>query len=181
MADRQIVKSIKRTIKNDDRYKKLKRAFIDLPEFNLNTDEIDEEITSLHESRPVRRLRSKLEGAKFVDEIIKSLLKDQEVRSRLTEILVGCMRTEHKLEDALIAFSQYVQVEYADQLNSIRTKGERASLIESCLRPFYKYLGIVSKLQTKARVVIEDIDKSAYALKNTIEAVKLITHKTASV
>ena len=181
MANSQIVKSIKRTIKNDDRYRKLKKAFIELPEFNLNTDEIEEELLSLHQSRPVRRLRSKLEGNKFVDEVIKALLKDQEVRSRLTEIMVGCLKTESKLEDALVAFKHYVLVEYADQLSAISTKAERSQIVDSCLRPFEKYLVTIANMQTKARTIIEDIDKAAYAMKNTIEAVKLITHKSATV
>ena len=93
MARKELAKAVKRVIINDKRFKKLKKAFNELPEYNLNVDEIEEELTSLHESRTVRRLRNRLSEPKFIDETVKALLKDQEVRSRITEIRVSCVTT----------------------------------------------------------------------------------------
>lgn len=181
MDKTNIVKSVKRVITNDPRYKKLKKAFIELPEYNLNLDEIEEELTSQHESRSVRRLRRRLNEPKFIDETVKALLKDQEVRSRITEIRISCVNTSSKLEDILGAFRQYILTEYYSELSNISTKGERDKVVESSLRPFYKYLTEVDRVSTKSLLLIEDIDKAAYTLKNTIEAIKLITHKSATV
>lgn len=181
MAQKEIVKAVKRLLVNDKRFLRLKEAFETLPAYNLNTDEIEEEILHMHESRKIRRLRKQLGGAGFIDEVVKALLQDQEIRSRLTEILVACLGSTRKLEEACKAFESYAIVEYSDRLSALGTKGERQQFIEACLLPFYRYLRVLEKIQLKARLVIEDIDKSAYTLKNTIEAVKLITHKSASV
>lgn len=181
MAKQDIAKAVKRVIINDKRYKKLKKVFQELPDYNLNVDEIEEELISLHESRTVRRLRRRLEEPRFIDETVKALLKDQEVRSRITEIRISCVNTSSKLEDALVAFKQYVFSEYYSEINSISTKGERDKVVDSCLRTFNKYLGQIERVSEKCLLLIEDVDKAAYTLKNTIEAVKLITHKSATV
>lgn len=159
-------------IKKDKRFLRLKKAFDELPQFNLPLEELLTEIESLNRLRLVRSLSSS--SPDFVDKVIRASLNDQSVRSRLTEILSECLKASRALESAIDIFTDYALAHYEESLKSIRTKQERQTAVRSSLSDFRRYLDKVEHVRDAARLLIEDIDKSSWTLKLTIEALKLI-------
>lgn len=172
MADKQDILRIKRTILKDKKVKRLSKAFDELSQYNMPTKKLIEEIESIHMTRKTRHLEK--ESSTFVQDITEGMLNDQASRSRLTEILMGCVHVIRNLENSLESLEGYLQVEYATQLSSIRTKGERTSFLQHhVLSKYHKYIDKVSRVKEAAELVMVDIDKAGYVYKNLIEAVKL--------
>jgi len=172
MADKQDLLRLKRLFANDKRVKKLDGAFDRLPEYNLPIKTVYEEIERIHMTRKTRHL-DKSSGS-FVGDISEGMLNDQANRSRLTEILMSCIHALKNLKATLDSLEGYLLIEYADQLGSIRTKGERASFMQHhVLSKYHKYVDRTERIKEAAELVIIDIDKAAWMYRNLIEAVKM--------
>jgi hypothetical protein len=161
-------------IKSDKRFQRLERNFNDLPYFNLPITQLSAEIESLHRLRSIRKLNP--QSPTFIDDVIKAANYDQSVRSRLTEMMLGAFKAEKSLSAAISALKEYLLVRYAEDLAFIRTKSERSAVIDIALHSFVKYVKKVQSLQDEAKIVIEDIDKAGYLVKNFGEILKLV-HK----
>ena len=163
---------IRKTIRSDSRLLRLDDAFNTLPEFSLNTVELYEEINRIHMVRKTRHLNRK--SASFTQDIIDGLLDDQAHRSRLSEIMMGCVHVARNLSGTLETMEGHLLSEYSDLLSSIRTKTERQTFVRAnVLNKYMKYVDRVDRVKVAAETVIIDIDKAGYMYRNLIEAVKM--------
>lgn len=162
-------------IRRDDRVKRLSRSFDSLPYYQLPFNDLTDEVRTMHETRRVRNLKTKTSN--FVDDIIKANLQDVSFRSRLVEIMMTARSSQRKLEQALDPMVEYVMVEYAPQLKTVRTKDERKQYIRTALAKFYKHIAKAEALYEIAEMVVFDIDKAAYGLKLTVDALKISSQK----
>ncbi len=174
MPDRQLTSSVKRIIKGDARYKKFKEAFESSGYYALDVIELEKEILFLHETRVIRKMRDFRGSPNYVDNVIEAVMMDQSIRSRLTEILVACITVESRLKDGLKKLTDYISVEYSTELSKWRTKDERKTFVETILRNPYSYREKVEVLRMKIEIIVTDIDKAGFALKNTIQALELV-------
>lgn len=176
MPSLEITKSARRHLKNDQRFKRMQQAFDTLDYLNLDVVPLEEEILFLHNTRPMRTLKDETTGThQYTQKLIDSLMTDQAIRSRLTEIIIACVSADRNISDMCKAYKDYAVIKYSDILKSWRTKEERRQFLDVILRPFLSYQDDVQSLQIKAELVIQDIDKAGFALKNNIQALEMIT------
>lgn len=171
MAVKVDVKEIVSNIKDDRKFLRLKKIFSTHETYKLSTDKLLEEIKSCHQIRKVRRLN--VTDTNFVDNLIDASLLDQAQRSRLTEILIQCVRAQTSLEQALESLKFHLLTTFSSSLTSFRTKEERQQVIQLALKEFSRFLADVDIVKQAATLVITDIDKASYALKNSITAIQL--------
>jgi hypothetical protein len=164
--------SLKVYLQKDKRYLRLKDSLSTLPVFNLDVDSIYSEIKMADSMRKVKKLKST--APDFVDRIIAAALNDQNIRSRMTEILTETVRTRRSLEVALESFTSYALLRYADTLSIFKTKGEKEGAINFFFSDAYKYLADICMLQDVVTKVVEDIDKAHWTLKTIVDALKMI-------
>lgn len=164
---------IRRRIRDNVKYQRFKEAYNKNPNNVINFEALHEEMTRLHKTRAVRSLRRKAKG--FVDEVVDALIQDQQTRSRCAEILGSCVTITGTMTDTLNNLRDYLLLEYSDLLKSIGTVKERQAVVESVLRPFYKYLEQVEQVRVHAKIIIEDIDKAGYAFTNLVSAIQLLS------
>ena len=173
------VKSVLTTLRSDKRYKRLLESFDTSPAFRIPKESLAEEIKVIHELREIRRLNTN--DAAFVDKVIKANTHDQAQRSRLVEIIVVCTRISNKLTEAIEALKQHYMLEYVDHLRQFRTKEERNLVLNMALRKFIRFVNEVESLKEMANIVVLDIDKAAWSLKNTIEALKISSAREVNI
>lgn len=162
-----IVKSMKR----DDRYRRLRQLFADMPLYKIPTQDLVDEILRIHSVRGVRFLTTS--DAKFFDRVIDASIQDQANRSRLSEILMQCVRARGTLDNALSPLREYLLIRYANEITFLRTKDERVRVVNMALASFQRFLDKVDIVEQQARIVVEDIDKASFSLKRIIEAYTL--------
>jgi len=114
------IQSIIKEMKKDAKFKRLRTAFDTLPMYQLPIENLITEIESSHKIRKIRRLNP--EDPKFVDALIQANVNDQATRSRMTEIMMTCIRASTTLEAALEALSNHLLITYSEQLRGFRTK-----------------------------------------------------------
>ncbi len=174
MVKRSLTMIVKE-MRKDERYKRLRGSFDSLPMYQLPVDDYVKEVETLHQMRLIRRLNST--EPKFVDELIKANTNDQSIRGRLTEIVMQCVKASSSLSDAVDAMRYHLLISYGDELKSIRTKEERVQIVNMALITFTKYTQKIDVLKEMAQMVVVDIDKGAWALRSSIEALKLHTNR----
>lgn len=172
------VSAIVKELRKDERYKRLKNAFDTAPIYQISVSKLLTEIDSLQALRKVRRLNSS--DPKFVDRVIEANLYEQVARSRLTEIMMSCIRVQSTLNSAIESLKAYYLTSHSLTLKSVRTKEERLQVINVVLSVFIKYVNKISMLKESANLVISDIDKTSWNLRLIIDAVK-ISHKPENV
>lgn len=175
MSSKELMLLAKRTILKDEKYKRFKRNFDQADHFNLPIKELEDELLFIHNTRPIRTLKDLRQTPGYVDHVIHATVVDQANRSRLVELTIACVNAERRLTDGLTALTDYLYIEYATELSKWRTKDERKVFLHTVLRPFYKYLDQVHSLRAKIELVISDIDKAGYTIKNTLQALELVT------
>lgn len=180
MIDRQRLAHIRKLIRRDKRLSDLEDRFNNLPYYQINGKELHAEIKRIHMVRKTRQLNRK--SKTFVGDITESLIDDQAHRSRLTEILMECVKIIRNLENTLESIEGHLLLEYSELLSEIRTKSERESFIHhNILKEYFKHIEKVERIKQVAEFVIVDIDKAGYMLKNLIEAVKLAAGRREAV
>lgn len=161
-------------LRKDKRVLKLKRTFDSVPYFNLPYETLIEEIENIHEVRKVRVLKAKENS---IDKIIQANIQDQSFRSRLVEISMNALKAQRRLDSAITSLTNYILIEYSENLKVVKTKEERMRLLSISLEPFNRYLKRMNEIKEQADMVIHDIDKAAYSLKLTVDALKVSTQK----
>ncbi len=171
MALRKDYSQLKDIIREDNRYKRLKESFDENKLFHMPIEQYLKEVESAHQIRPVRVLNPS--DSHFVDKLISANTSDQSTRSRLTAIMMECVRASSTLQAATDSFREYVLMVYAEDLKSLRTKDERMMLINATLSPFLRYVTKVNTLRDTIKLVVDDIDKACWSLKLSVEAYKI--------
>lgn len=158
-------------MRKDVKYKRLRSTFATHENFRLPLDSLMDELKLLHQERKVRRLNPT--DPQFIDKVIEANLNDQAARSRITEILVRCVRSHTLLSSAVESLRYHLLITYSENLKSFRTIAERAQIVNMTLKTFETFLTDVSVLKESAQLVIGDIDKAQWSLKAIIDALKL--------
>jgi hypothetical protein len=164
---------LRKLLKQDSRYKAFrvvaKRA-VD-PQFETWL----EEVIKLHKARSVRLLSSK-SGARKLSE---AGLQDQSYRSRCVEILLLITRSRNYLASALFGLQRYVESEYQSELSKmgVRTKTGQRALINLLTQSAQANIDHMDSLLEMVNLVIEDIDKAAWTVKNALAALEIATKR----
>lgn len=158
-------------MQEDPKYKRLRNSFDTADTYRIPFDELQKEIETLHKMREIRRLNT--DDPAFVDQLIKANTNDQSIRGRLTEVLMKCVRSGASLNSAMDALKYHLLLTYSDALKAYRTKEERQYIVTMALSPFVRYTDRVSALKESAQLVIADIDKGNWAIRTSIDALKL--------
>ena len=160
-------------IERDEKLEQLENSFAGNNYFRIPVQALKNEIATAHKMRPIRILKP--QGNDFVGRVIEALLHDQSVRSRLAEINLQAFRVEKNLEAGIKAARDYVIVKYATDLSMYKTKEERLRIVDLVLEKYIAYQDKVSSVRAMSTMVIDDIDRGAWALKSAIEAYKLVS------
>jgi hypothetical protein len=166
------LRQLKLALANDKRYQRLKMAFSTLPIFMIDVDALMDEAMFLDTQREIKLLNNA--NPDFIDRMIRAGLKDQAHRSRLAQIYAESIRSRKTVEASLDAFTSYALIHYKDMLSVYRSLSERQGALATILSSEYKYLQSILTLQSMLTTIMEDIDKSYWALKTIVEAVKLV-------
>lgn len=136
-----------------------------------------QEIERLHGSRSSRRLTIK--NSVGASDLIKANLEDISYRSRLVEILVTTGKDHRKLEAALNAMNGHIMSNYLDDLVEFagKVKTDRQTFVDSVLRAGWDVMSKLDKITEIAQLVIEDIDKTQWSMKNLVTLMELASKR----
>lgn len=171
--DKKSMERLSRIIKKDERFERLKAAFIKLPQYSLPFGEYKDELKLMHSQRTLGKMDAR--SPKFVRSISDAATTDHAFRSRITEILVECASVNNSLSKTLQAFERYALYQYASDLKGLSTKDERKAFIEGLLSKFYSYLADVEEMVQICRYYIDNIDKGGYVVRELVEAHKILS------
>lgn len=134
-----------------------------------------EEVISLHKSRSIRTLAGKSSARR----IQESGMQDQAYRSRCVEILLHITRNRNHLASALDAIVKYIENEYQAQLSKMgyRTKTSQRAVCNLLVSSAYSKVEHLDSILEMVGLVIEDIDKAAWVVKNAISALEIATKR----
>lgn len=173
-------KRVKRAIRKDSKLKRFQELYENAPQYNLPIKDFQREIEVSFTARKMRELKGQTRDMGFAQNIIDSLMEDQAIRGRYTEILTACVRCDKSLANSLDKLRDYILLEYHTNLVSLySTKGERERFVTNLLRPYEDYRKAVNCLKDELNLMVVDIDKAGFAVKNTIEAIKLLSRPEA--
>lgn len=165
------IQPLLKEMKEDPKYKRLKKTFSEHENFRLPLDSLLDEIKSIHRDRKVRSLNPT--DPKFVDKLIIANHDDQGKRSRVTEIMIRSLRAQALLQSAVDSLRFYLLTTFSVELRSFSTKEERTNIVNMALKPFEEFLVDVSVLKESAQLLVNDIDKTAWNLKLSLSALEL--------
>lgn len=175
MASKEQLSYLKKKLRTDDRFVRLKTVFGSLPEYRMTFEDLHEEVDLMMTTRPLRSLTRK---DNFVDNIVESMLTDQQYRSRTTEILMSCVKTEKNLSRSLGHLKDYLLTEYHPDIYSIyKTKADREAFVDGILRKFSTFLDKIDELRQRCVLLTGDIDKAGYMFKGLLESVQISARK----
>jgi len=167
---------MKKRARSIDEDKRVKRLLSDVCSGNMSIDvnaSLDE-METIHRSRMVRSLKTKsLFGVGGAQKIAEVIQQNQANRSRVVEIKLGALRRRMLLEERLELTATYLRVKYSNNLSEYRTVGERSSVIDSLLEPVNKLVSELSRVEEYADIVLEDMDKAGWSLKNLEDAMSI--------
>lgn len=169
------LKALKKEIKSCTRYKKLKNVLSDpdVEQYNIPFDEYINEVKMRFSSRKFRRIDAA--AATVLEDICAATVEDANFRSRLTEMLVVSSQAKKSISVLLDRFEAYILMQYSGKMRAaLPTKEERKNFVRSILEDFYSYLLDVEAFVEQINLVVVDIDKANYAVKNMVEAQRLI-------
>jgi hypothetical protein len=134
-----------------------------------------EEVIKLHKARGVRLLSSK-SGARKLSE---AGLQDQSYRSRCIEIILLITRNRNYLASVLFGIQRYIESEYQSQLSKmgIRTKTGQRALINLLTQRAQESVDHLDSLLEMVNLVVEDLDKASWAVKNALAALEITTKR----
>lgn len=162
--------SLRKALREDDAYIKY-RNILKMAVSNGNFADITSEIESLHKGRLSRRLHLNKPN---INTVVDSALQDASYRSRCIEIIIVVSKTQRMLQASVDAIHNHIIAKYSEHLIDIRTKSDREAIVEHLLQPAYNKLTEIERIVEIAQYVVDDIDKAAWSLSNTIKALELM-------
>ena len=176
------IKRVKRAIRKDERFARLKEIYETAPQYNLPLDEFRIEMDTTFASRKVRQLKTSTRDSGFAQNIIDALMEDQAIRGRFTEILTACIRCDRTLSASMEKMRAYLMIEYHGSIVRLYgTKIERERFIDYMMKTYEEYRKKVIILREQLELMITDIDKAGFAIKNSVEAIKLLSRPEAQI
>lgn len=169
------IKALRKTIKSSKRYKRLKAILDDnsIEQYNIPVETYLSEATSRFYARKFRKLDAN--DVHILDQLTASAIEDSVLRSRLTEMLIVCEQAKKSIGGLLERYENAALIEHGTSLRRIvTTKDERKEFVRSILEDYVKYAREVETLGDQLKLLIIDLDKTGYQLKNIIDAQRLV-------
>jgi hypothetical protein len=167
----QALHDLKAVLKEDSEYTRFRRI-VDTVRSSLSVEENLKEAAFLHASRKSRTLHAKKMSPTDLQEAI---IQELSARSRLVELRALMSRQYELLGTALETITKHVRVRYHDTLLTISKQStERARVVDKLLAAPIR---LKSELSGSFEVIdsyIKDIDSASYALKNSVELLRMI-------
>tara|TARA_Y100001963_G_C6784489_1_gene451859 strand:+ start:1895 stop:2431 length:537 start_codon:yes stop_codon:yes gene_type:complete len=158
-------------IKKNKRYKQLVEN-LGSDRYNIPFSVMRTEIKQLHSGRMLSQTRPT--SPKFGRKFIEAAQVEVSVRSRLTEMRATLTHIQSDFKSAIDHLHDYLCVKYSDRLRIFKTIKERDRFLTAILRDFYEYLRKIDTLLAEIAFVVEDIDKSGYAMKSMVDLYSVI-------
>jgi hypothetical protein len=163
--------ALMRSVKKDKKYTRFARI-IQLVSDRLNIEKDRQEAMALHASRTSRALHG---GKRYSPRaLIDANLKDLSTRARLVEMRVKASYQVEVLEDACEAMRHHLVTEYNQELRSYSTEAQRGAFIKRVQRQALELMAESKSLLDMFDQIIKDIDQASYALRATLDSLKLL-------
>lgn len=169
------VSRIRLKVKDDPRYKKIRKLFKHEDLFQLPLEEYSREVDDLFSMRKVRSINISSNDA--LNKLAESIVQDQSYRSRMTEILAIISNSHKTLEDLLGRFQDYVTVAYGNDLKALGAAKERERCVKNIMADYYRYCDNLGTLISKIDLYVKDIDKAGYAFKSLVDTLGIINQR----
>lgn len=131
----------------------------------LDLDNMQSEIESLHLGRKMRNLRLKTLSA---DKLIDVACQEASSRSRLVEIVLGLTRNFNMLELAHQAATETLISKYYKELPG-STKASKSAFVYDIMSDLKIKLTEFKSVIEIANLVVSDIDKAGFSIKHIVE------------
>jgi hypothetical protein len=140
--------------------------------------ELVKEIERLHGSRSSRFLSTKSGGATAFN-LIDANLQDISYRSRIVEIKITISKQHRLLEQVLGAVHGHLLSNYNEEIVDLvgKLKASQGTFVDSMIRDGWDALSKLEKVREIAEYVVEDIDKTAWAMTNLVKLVTLLAQR----
>lgn len=169
-------KLLRKKIKRHSRYRKLKELLEDpdVEQYNIPFSEYLNEIKLTYRSRRFRNLDPN-ELATILEDVTSCSIEDTQLRSRYTEMLIVSTQAIKSIAGLLDRFESWVFIEFSGDLRDCFTnQADRKKLIDDILKDFRDYLKDAEAFKEQVSLILSDLDKAGYSVKNIVDAQKLI-------
>ncbi len=166
---------LRRKIKEDKRYKAVRKLFKTSDLFQLPISEYRSEVRDLFKMLKFRSLT--VNGNKALDKLAEAVVQNQSYRSRMTEIYAHLTESTRTLDRLLDRFMDYATVTYARDLKAVGAAKERSSAIRAVMETYYKYADEARLLTEEIDLYMKDIDKAGFAAKALVDTLALINQR----
>jgi hypothetical protein len=161
---------LKMSLLKDDTYKKYLKIVKTIRD-KIDLEDLDDEMTRLHSGRISRTLYGTTPGG---DKIMKAALQDSSVRSRLAEIRVRVTKQADLLDITLKATRIHLANSFRDEVDDLRTKGERGAFFDGHLQKGVSLLARMNSFTSRVDTIVKDIDQTGFSLKHAVDILELI-------
>jgi len=166
-----VIDQLKNELRENEEFVRFK-SIAQMAAASINYDTTYEEINRLHETRLTKSLY--LSRIPTPDQLMEAVLMDSAYRSRLVTVMINIKKTTQNLDLATNNITDFVMSEYEQILSPMKTKGERLAVVTTLLSKVRDLLAKQNSLMEFCEWMIADIDKSSFAIKNSIETLNLI-------
>ena len=105
-------------------------------------------------------------------EIIAARSRLSDGRTKLIDIKITILAEESLIRGALKDTELYLQSKFLSYLGSIRNQGGRDATVGTAVLPITKRLRKLESARERVEEIVKDLDQRAYAIKDTIEAIR---------
>jgi len=162
--------SLKKALTADQEFKRIYRL---IKSFNsMEWDDKQKDVKDIHSIRKMRGLHDHKLSPKRLAE---ANLQEVALRGRLVKIMLDCMSVRFDLQKLLDMAEAHITTNYQAELSRYSTVGARGAVVRDLLKNGYSQMRVIEKTEELAQYVIEDIDKTSYRSRDTMECFELAT------
>ena len=161
-------------VRKNPRYRQLRKALKE-GVYDYPFADTEKELKDLHRSLDTRKWTDKSLRRNGVKLLIGASIQNQSYRSRLVEILIQVRRYHNNLDREYQLVRDHLMQEHPDRFEG-RTKEDRMRSVNALFETVISRLAQYVSLMDDIKIVIDDLDKSAWQLKTILEVSKIINH-----
>jgi hypothetical protein len=166
---------LRRLVRKDDLFVRFQTLSSNVKDRNDLT-RLRKELLDSHATRSSRSLLTR-KGGTTAESLLEANLDDIAKRSRAVEIIVHVSKDANLLRSAMDAVIGHILSEYNESLRPIRTKADREALVNSLMVSEQQVLHGLDQLIEAAQWLVEDLDKTSWALSNAVKILSLIMQR----
>ena len=165
--------ALKKVLLKDDAFLKYRRLVKSMRE-KYDLDAMLEEVHTMHDGRSSRNLKGTNPGPQ---KIADAALQDGSYRSRMAAMYARLIERKDLLEITINAAKMHIASEYGTAIPSFKTKGERASFLDTYVAGGVKALSRIETILKVLETYIKDIDNMHFQLKLAHQTLALVYDK----